>query len=184
MNNHFKGLLDETFTGLKVILGTYTIHLVEGETSGVKRLVQRISQSMQSSTPFYNSAWVIHFVDEVPNKVFNQWFCKSISIGGAGKELKSMGSQMDKAYTIYEAMLEIGKQLSGKGISTQSHQPAQITQFIKGMASESLPLGEELLSACSDQEMTLPEFVAFLMDPPDVLLEKELVWPVEPDLMY
>ena len=91
---------------------------------------------------------------------------------------------MDKAYTIYEAMLEIGKQLTAKGISTQSHQPAQITQFIKGMASESLPLGEELLSACSDQEMTLPEFVAFLMDPPDVLLEKELVWPVEPDLMY
>lgn len=52
------------------------------------------------------------------------------------------------------------------------------------MASESLPLSDELMSACSDQEMTLPEFVQFLMDPPDVLLEKELVWPVEPDLMY
>lgn len=52
------------------------------------------------------------------------------------------------------------------------------------MASESLPLSDELMSACSDQEMTLSEFVQFLMDPPDVLLEKELVWPVEPDLMY
>jgi hypothetical protein len=52
------------------------------------------------------------------------------------------------------------------------------------MANETLPVGDELLSACSDQEMTLPEFVSFLMHPPDVLLEKELVWPVEPDLMY
>lgn len=98
--------------------------------------------------------------------------------------MKSISSQMDKAYTIYEAMCEIGRQLTVKGISSSSHQPTQITTFIKNMASESLPLSDELMSACSDQEMTLPEFVQFLMDPPDVLLEKELVWPVEPDLMY
>lgn len=52
------------------------------------------------------------------------------------------------------------------------------------MANESLPFGDELMSACSDQEMNLPEFVSFMLDPPDVLLEKEQVWPVEPDLMY
>jgi len=52
------------------------------------------------------------------------------------------------------------------------------------MANDTLPVGDELASACSDQEMTFNEFVQFLMDPPDILLEKELVWPVEPDLMY
>ena len=82
---------------------------------------------MQSAHPFYSNAWVIHFVDEVPNKIFNQWYCKSIAIGGTGKELKSLTSQADKAYTIYEAMSGIGKQLTAKGISTTSHQPAQIT---------------------------------------------------------
>ena len=75
---------------------------------------------MQSAQPFYSNAWVIHFVDEVPNKIFNQWFCKSIAIGGTGKELKSVATQMEKAYIIYEAMCEIGKQLTTKGISTQS----------------------------------------------------------------
>lgn len=48
MNNHFRGLIDETCSGLKVLLGSYSIHLVEGETSGVRRLMQRIAQSMHS----------------------------------------------------------------------------------------------------------------------------------------
>jgi len=40
------------------------------------------------------------------------------------------------------------------------------------------------VSALTDQEMTLGEFMEFFTRPPDILLEKELVWPVEPDLIY
>ncbi len=40
------------------------------------------------------------------------------------------------------------------------------------------------MSAAGDTEMSLNEFLQFLGEPPDILLEKELVWPVEPDLMY
>jgi hypothetical protein len=40
------------------------------------------------------------------------------------------------------------------------------------------------MSAAGDSEMSLNEFLQFLGEPPDILLEKELVWPVEPDLMY
>jgi hypothetical protein len=52
------------------------------------------------------------------------------------------------------------------------------------MASELLPIGEELQSCLSDTEMTLNEYLQFITDPPDIILEKELVWPVEPDLIY
>lgn len=91
---------------------------------------------------------------------------------------------MDKAWAIYDAMSEIGKQLTAKGITPQTHQSSQITQFLKSMANESIPVGDELMSACTDQEMTLNEYLQFLGEPPDILLEKELVWPVEPDLLY
>lgn len=77
-------------------------------------------------------------------------------------------------------MLEIGKQINivmGKGAS-------QINQTIKNMASEFIPTGEELQSAISDSEMTLNEYLQFITDPPDIILEKELAWPVEPDLIY
>lgn len=109
MNNHFRPLNDETITGLKVVMGAYTIHLLEGESNSIRRVMHGISENMHSSHPFYNNAWVLHFVDEVPFKIFNQWFCKSVSIGGAGKDMKNMSSQMDKAFAIYEAMCEIGK---------------------------------------------------------------------------
>jgi len=32
--------------------------------------------------------------------------------------------------------------------------------------------------------MTLNEYLTFLSEPPDIIMEKELVWPVDPDLIY
>ncbi len=53
------------------------------------------------------------------------------------------------------------------------------------MAIETLPGPEELLAAIyPDVDMTLGEYLAFLGEPPDIVLEKELVWPVDPDLIY
>jgi hypothetical protein len=77
-------------------------------------------------------------------------------------------------------MLEIGKQINlvmGKGAS-------QINHTIKNMASELIPTGEELQSVVGESEMTLNEYLSFISEPPDIVLEKELVWPVEPDLIY
>jgi hypothetical protein len=65
----------------------------------------------------------------------------------------------------------------GKGAS-------QINQTIKNMASETIPIGEELQSALGDSEMTLNEYLLFISEPPDIVLENELVWPVDPDLIY
>jgi hypothetical protein len=79
---------------------------------------------MHGTTPFYNSCWVLHFVDEQPTRIFNQWFCKSVAMGGNGKSLKDMTNQMDKAWTIYDAMSEIGRQLTNKGFSNATHQPS------------------------------------------------------------
>ena len=57
-----------------------------------------------------------------------------------------------------------------------------ITSMIKQTATESLPAGDELASALSQSEsMTLKEWLEF-MGPPDILLDKEMCWPVEPEL--
>ena len=100
-------------------------------------------------------------------------------IGGSTKEIKNY-PQYERAWTIYEAMCEIGKQINivmGKGAS-------QINQTIKNMASELIPTGEELQSAIGDTEMSLNEYLTFISEPPDIILEKELIWPVDPDLIY
>lgn len=105
--------------------------------------------------------------------------CKNVMIGGSPKEIKAL-PQHERAWVIYDAMCEIGKQINvvmGKGAS-------QINQTIKNMASELIPIGEELQSALGDSEMTLNEYLEFITQPPDIVLEKELCWPVEPDLIY
>ncbi len=56
--------------------------------------------------------------------------------------------------------------------------------MIKQTATESLPAGDELASALPQSEsMTLKEWLEF-MGPPDILLDKEMCWPVEPELQY
>jgi len=92
MNNYFKQLIEEPVTGLKIIVGTLCIHLVEGEQASVRKLLRNINQHMHGTTPFYNQCWVLHFVDEQPTRIFNQWFCKSVAMGGNGKSLKDMNS--------------------------------------------------------------------------------------------
>jgi hypothetical protein len=65
MNMHFKHLTDLPFNGIKVLLSSYTIHLIEGEKQSVMKLLKSLNTSMQSGSPFYNQAWVLHFSDEV-----------------------------------------------------------------------------------------------------------------------
>lgn len=105
--------------------------------------------------------------------------CKNVMISGSTKEIKNL-PQHEKTWTIYQSMCEIGKSINnviGKGAS-------QINQTIKNMASETIPIGEELFSAVDDSEMTLSEYLQFISQPPDIILEKEQVWPVDPDLIY
>ena len=54
MNNHFKNISDEPFNGIKVLLNSHTIHLVEGEQQNVIKLLKNINANMNSATPFYN----------------------------------------------------------------------------------------------------------------------------------
>jgi hypothetical protein len=126
MNNNFKHLIEEPITGLKIMCGPYSIHLLEGESSAVKKVLKNLDAHMHGPTPFYSSAWVLHSVDEQPNRVFNHWFCKTVIPQGNGKEIKSLTSQMEKSWTIYDGMSEIGRQLTAKGYSPQVTQASQL----------------------------------------------------------
>lgn len=55
---------------------------------------------------------------------------------------------------------------------------------LKSQANEQIPTGDEMASVCCKEEaMTLKEWCEF-MGPPDILLEKEMCWPVEEDMKY
>ena len=54
MNNNFKPLIEEPITGLKIMAGAYSIHLIEGDKEAVKKVLKNLNAQMHSSTPFYS----------------------------------------------------------------------------------------------------------------------------------
>ena len=86
----------------------------------------------------------------------------------------------DRIYEIYNGMLTVGEEVlkmieKGKG--------DKIDQTIRNNTLDHVPAQEDLQSAIPPEQQTLAEYLEF-MEPPDILLEKELCWPVEPDLDY
>ena len=48
-----------------------------------------------------------------------------------------------------------------------------------------LPIGDDLQSALGESDvLSLDEYIDYFNIAPDICLEKEMVWPVEPDLIY
>lgn len=63
------------------------------------------------------------------------------------------------------------------------NQGKNIADSIQKYAADNLPFGEELYSCLDSKTRTIEDFMLFLA-PPDILLEKELAWPVDPQLIY
>lgn len=127
------------------------------------------------------SAWILHFTEEVPVSNFREFTVKQMNSQQATKEIRNW-TQFEKIHHIYHSLIAIGDQISNAIDAGKTN--AQIATLIKQTATESLPAGDELASALGSQDtMTLAEWIEF-MNPPDILLEKELCWPVEPDLVY
>ena len=55
---------------------------------------------------------------------------------------------------------------------------------LKSKINECIPAGEELASVISEETANIVDFCDYLEFPPDIMLEKELCWPVEPELTY
>ena len=88
---------------------------------------------------------------------------------------------LEKIHEMYSAMLRVGDEVQkclekGKGVQA-------VNSVLQTQSLENLPAQEDLLSTIGPEQQTLTEYLEF-MEPPDILLEKELCWPVEPDLDY
>ena len=42
MNNNFKPLVEEPITGLKIMAGAYSIHLLEGDKDAVRKVLKNL----------------------------------------------------------------------------------------------------------------------------------------------
>ena len=66
MTNYFKGIADsQEFTGLNLILGGYSIHLIECEQNLVNKILRSLNDLLLSAQTLYQQIWILHFTEEV-----------------------------------------------------------------------------------------------------------------------
>ena len=167
-------------TGLCCIMGNYYVQILESQDDlFMKFILNKLASQLGSA--LVEQAWVLHYTEELPTSNFREYTVRSMNTQQANKEIRNY-NQYERITHIYESMVNIGNQVGtaidqGKGLTS-------ITSIVKQNAVETIPAGDELASALSPAEaMTLKEWIEF-MGPPDICLEKEMCWPVEPELIY
>lgn len=167
-------------TGLCCIMGNYYVQILESQDDlFMKFILNKLASQLGSA--LVEQAWVLHYTEEMPTSNFREYTVRSMNTQQANKEIRNY-NQYERITHIYESMVNIGNQVGtaidqGKGLTS-------ITSIVKQNAVETIPAGDELASALSPAEaMTLKEWIEF-MGPPDICLEKEMCWPVEPELIY
>jgi len=168
-------------TGLCCIMGSYFQCVIQSEDDLYTRHVLQQLQAQQGKTPYLENAWVLHYQEEISESHFREFTVEQMQTTQANKEIKNW-TQFEKVHHIYHAIETLGDQLAS-GIDAGKN-PGQLANLVKQQAIEVLPAGDELTSALEAKDaMSLKEWCDF-MGPPDILLEKELCWPVEPELVY
>jgi len=187
IKNWYTKLVDEDgnefsnkVTGLCCIMGNYYVQILESQDDlFMKFILNKLASQLGSA--LVEQAWVLHYTEEMPTSNFREYTVRSMNTQQANKEIRNY-NQYERITHIYESMVNIGNQVGtaidqGKGLTS-------ITSIVKQNAVETIPAGDELASALSPAEaMTLKEWIDF-MGPPDICLEKEMCWPVEPELIY
>jgi len=114
MKNYFDSVSDgQEYTGLNLVIGGYSIHLLEGEGPLAWDMLKALNEDIKDRlSGLYQQVWVLHYTEECPNRVFQQWMCRSIQVSST-KEIKAL-PPFEKAWTIYEGMCEIGRQIAAQ----------------------------------------------------------------------
>lgn len=116
----------------------------------------------------YQNIWVVQYIEDIPVRAFNNWYCKNINTSAATREIKSF-SDYEKMQTIYSSMVGIGE--SAKAVQQKGE--SSVFAQIKSQAAELIPCGEELASVVTDHINTLDEWMDFIFVTPDICLDKE-----------
>ena len=119
--------------------------------------------------------------EEVPEKAFDQFVVKVFPSQQSQAEIKGL-PMVERVTKIYTSMLQIGTEVRRvKSDATKGQ--VNVDSVYSTHSIQNLPAQEDLQSVIGPEMQTLEEYLEFY-EPPDILLEDELCWPVKPDLDY
>jgi hypothetical protein len=97
-------------------------------------------------------------------------------------EIKSQYPRIEeRIQSVYLSMIEIGSSLTEAEMNKKNKE--HFDRILGKQTLSAIPASEELMSISGSEIQTIRDYIDFRTIP-DILLEKEQCWPVEPDLKY
>lgn len=163
-------------TGILVGQGNSVLHLLEGPSDSVLRILSRLSAHEHFSEPAIQAGRIVYCVEDRPQRYFPEWF------GGPplqqreshGEDFTSETSK-DVVHELSVNLFEIGK---GLQLQMESHEEVELSRY-------ALP-GSKLVAALASSSdfFTLEEYVEVYAAPYHIELDTEKTFPLEKLVQY
>lgn len=178
---------EEGLSGLLVCLPSAVVHLVEGPSKELYRMlreVQAVLEKKKRENPLFVRGKVVVSTQDIPVRAFPRWGSKVM--GGVRAEAKDR--EPEPAGTLvsemYHNLLTLGKHFS----AIEYQNDGEWQKMLDGMRSkhaELLPLGDEpaviiVATDCADVSL----FLEIYDSPISITLDADLVWPAPAPLKY
>ena len=165
---------DCNVTGLLMGQGNGILHLLEGPSDSIGRILRNLSQH-EEFTKGVQTERIIYCVEDRPERIFPEWFSCTLQERKSSVEYVEAATANDTIFDLTVGIFEVGKILQ-----TTPHEHVQMSKY-----ADKLP-GKNLIISCSksDEFFELSEFVSLYTDPYNVSLESEQVWPLESLVSY
>lgn len=168
----------QPYSGYHAIFGPWIVHLFEAENPLMNRYIQHLMAKRDEKGSMYAEVWVVHFQEDVI-PAYESWIVKTIK-EQTDPVIKD-DADFDRIHRVYDAMVRVGReshQVKAKG-------PEAVQKQIKSLTAELVPSGDQLNSVIkADAIWTLREWCDYQFITPEIMLERELQWPDEPELIY
>ena len=155
-------------TGLLMGQGNSVLHLLEGPSYAVLRILRKLSEHEDFSTG-KQMGRIIYCVEDRPERVYTDWYSCTLQERKANVEEITPESVNDIVYEVSNSLFEVGKV-----IKTQQYEDVEMRKHADTLPAKNLVLD----LSNSDEFFDLREFVVHYTDPVTQDLESDQVWPV------
>jgi len=161
-------------TGLLMGQGNTVLHLIEGPSYSVLRILQRLNEHDHFKEGA-QSGRIVYCVEDRPERFFPEWYSCLIAEKRSSSEDFNSESSKDVVIELAGGLLEVGR-----GLQTVSSSDVEISRY-----ADLLP-GKNLLLALSSSSLffTQDEFVKTFAEPYHVEVDSELAYPMDRLVVY
>jgi hypothetical protein len=143
-----------------------------------------IREQSSLSIPPYTAVNAINFTEENPTRMFSHWVTKAISLQGSGteEEIQSKDVPM-RCWEIYSNICEIGPRIT-QVLAGKTPTGNALASALKSNAMDLIPLPETLAMLAGEKFTPLEMLYDEYLEPQDVCLDNEYIWPEPPELEF